>query len=289
MIRELILFSLAALVLLVAVLLLLGAWRWRRATAGLLARLESSRVAPTATRFHATELAGLPPPVQRWLGAVLVDGQPLVTAATFEHRGTFNLGEGREKWRPFISRQRVTTHRPGFLWDARIRLLPGLTVRVHDAYVAGEGVLHASMFGLVSVANLSGSGDIAHGELMRYFAEAAWYPTALLPSQGVQWTAVDDGSALATLTDGTYALTMLFRFGTDGLLTSIRAEARGRGVGDATIPTPWECAFSDYEMHDGMRLPMTGEVFWILPEGPQAYYRGRITTLAYEFARPAQA
>jgi hypothetical protein len=40
-------------------------------------------------------------------------------------------------------------------------------------------------------------------------------------------------------------------------------------------------------MHDGMRVPMTGEVFWILPEGSQPYYRGRITKLAYEFARPA--
>jgi hypothetical protein len=287
MTRELILFTLVALVLVVAVLLLVGAWRWRRATTGLLVRLEASRTAPAAARFHATELAGLPAPVQRWLGAVLVDGQPLVMAATFEHTGTFNLGEGREKWRPFTSRQRVITQRPGFLWDARIRIVPGLSVRVHDAYVAGEGVLHASMFGLISVANLSGSGDIAHGELMRYVAEAAWYPTALLPSQGVQWTAVDDDSALATLVDGTYSLTMLFRFGAGGLLTSIRAEARGRNVGDATVPTPWECRFADHEMHDGMRVPMTGEVFWILPEGSQPYYRGRITKLAYEFARPA--
>lgn len=285
MIRELILFTLAALILVVAVLLLAGAWRWRRATAGLRARLEASRVAPAATRFHEGELAGLPAPVRRWLGAVLIDGQPLVTAATVEHTGTFNMAEGPERWRPFTSRQRVVTHRPGFLWDARIRLLPGLSVRVHDAYIAGEGVLHASMFGLVSVANLKGSGDIAHGELMRYFAEAAWYPTALLPSQGIQWTAVDDDSARATLVDGTYALTMLFRFGADGLLASVRAEARGRGVGDKVIPTPWECRFGDHEMHDGMRVPMTGEVFWILPEGSQPYYRGRITKLAFEFAR----
>ena len=27
-----------------------------------------------------------------------------------------------------------------------------------------------------------------------------WFPTALLPSQGVQWTAIDDATALATLT-----------------------------------------------------------------------------------------
>ena len=71
-------------------------------------------------------------------------------------------------------------------------MLPGLPARVHDAYIAGEGILHASLFGLVSVANLRGTPEMAHGELLRFFAEAAWYPTALLPSQGVQWEAVDD-------------------------------------------------------------------------------------------------
>ncbi|MDI1259506.1 T6SS effector amidase Tae4 family protein [Aquabacterium sp.] len=33
---------------------------------------------------------------------------------------------------------------------------------------------------------------------MRYFAEMAWYPTALLPSQGLRREAVDDRSANAT-------------------------------------------------------------------------------------------
>ena len=81
-------------------------------------------------------------------------------------------------------------------------MLPGLPVRVHDAYIAGEGILHASLFGLVSVANLRGTPEAAQGELLRLLAEAAWYPTALLPSQGVRWEAVDDSSAKATLKDG---------------------------------------------------------------------------------------
>lgn len=61
-------------------------------------------------------------------------------------------------------------------------MLPGLPARVHDAYVAGEGILHASLLGLFTVADLRGTDYIAEGELMRFFAEAAWYPTALLPS-----------------------------------------------------------------------------------------------------------
>ncbi|WP_332942875.1 MULTISPECIES: DUF6544 family protein [unclassified Microcoleus] len=32
---------------------------------------------------------------------------------------------------------------------------------------------------------------MAQGELMRFFAEAARYPAAFLPSQGVCWEAID--------------------------------------------------------------------------------------------------
>ena len=62
-------------------------------------------------------------------------------------------------------------------------MLPGLVVRVHDSYIAGVGTLHAALLGFFTVAEVQGCGEIARGELMRYFAEAVWYPTALLPSQ----------------------------------------------------------------------------------------------------------
>lgn len=120
---------------------------------------------------------------------------------------------------------------------------------------------------------------------MRFFAEAAWYPTALLPSQGVLWQAIDDWAAQATLTDEDTVLTMTFRFSEDGLVESIRADARGRVVGDAVIPTAWEGRWHDYAWQEGMLIPLEGEVAWLLPEGAKPYWRGRITTITYEFAR----
>jgi hypothetical protein len=34
-----------------------------------------------------------------------------------------------------------------------------------------------------------------------------------------------------------------------------------------------------------MRIPLGGEVEWLLPEGPQVYWRGRITEIVYEYAQ----
>jgi len=258
--------------------------RWRAGTRAMRDRLEAARRPLAIKVFDARELKPLPPPVQRYFRAAMAVGQPMVTAAYVEHTGTFNQSEGVAQWKPFTSTQRVVTQRPGFNWDARIAMAPGIFVFVHDAYVAGEGILHAAVGGLFSVANLRGTGDLAKGELMRFFAEMTWYPTALLPSQGVVWSAVDDRSARATLKDGDLVIGLLFRFNAEGLIDSVRAEARGRMNGDKLEFAPWEGRFWNYVLRNGMRVPLEAEVSWILAGGAKPYWRGKITKLNYEFA-----
>jgi hypothetical protein len=231
------------------------------------------------------ELEGLPEPVQAYFRIALKEGQPMVASAHIRHHGTFDMGEQSERWKAFSSNQIAVIRRPGFVWNARIAMIPGLTVRVHDAYVAGEGLLHAALLGLVSVADLRGTGEIAKGELLRFLAEAVWYPTALLPSQGVVWEAVDNQSARATLIDGTNRVALLFRFNEQGLVDSIHADARGRASGGRIVPTPWEGHFWNYEYRDNILVPLEGEVAWMLTAGAKPYWRGNITGISYEFSR----
>lgn len=266
-----------------------GAKRWADTTRALTRRLEAARLdeklrAPSSARYDPRELEGLPAPVQRYFRAVLKEGQPIIAAVTLELDGRFNMSASGEQWKPFTSRQRVVARRPGFLWDARVSMLPGLAVHVHDSYIAGEGLLHAAVLGLITVAKVHGGGEIGRGELMRFFAEMAWYPTALLPSQGVRWEAIDDASANATLVDGPLTLTLQFRFNAAGLIDSARAEARGAMVGQVLVMLPWEGRWSNYQARDGMMVPLTGEAAWLRPEGRKPYFIGAVTSLAYEFA-----
>ena len=264
-----------------------GTKRWTESMRMLTGRLEAGRInekvrPPSPARFDARELEGLPAPVQRYFRAVLKEGQPIIAAVTVELAGTFNLSATEERWKPFTSRQRIVTRRPGFLWDAQVSMLPGVVVRVVDSYIAGEGLLRAAILGMFTVADVSGGGEIARGEFMRFFAEAAWYPTALLPSQGVRWEAVDDRSANATIVDGPLTLTLLFRFNDAGLIDSFRAEARGAGVGKEMVMVPWEGNWSNYQSRDGMTVPFTGEVAWMRPEGRKSYFVGTVTSLTFE-------
>jgi len=265
----------------------LGRSRWASTTQAQIALLDAARLPALAglnQKYDARELDGLPAPVQRYFRAVLNDGQPLIAAATFELAGTINMSATGENWKPFTSWQRAVVHRPGFLWNGRVVMFPGLgalaSAHVHDSYIAGVGTLHAAMLGLFTVADVHGGDEIARGELMRYFAEMAWYPTALLPRQGVLWEAVDDRSANATLVDGPISLTLLFRFGDDGLIMSIHADARGSGVGKDMVMLPWDCSVSCYRLRHGMMVPTRGTV----AKGGKSYFVGDLTSLVYEFS-----
>lgn len=273
--------ALLALVAGYAVLHAVGQWRWRRMTDARLRRLDAARRPSDPACFDPAELADLPPPVARYFRVVLPPGTPIIRRVDVVHRGEFNLSPKGEFWRPFDSTQRVITARPGFLWNGRIRVMPGLQVAVHDAYVDGEGLLEPSLLGLVSLMRLHDRDELARGELMRFLAEAAWYPTALLPSQGVQWTALDDHRAMATLTDGPLSVSLEVGFDARGMIHTLRAEQRSRMVDGVAIPTAWEGRMSNYAVRDGLCVPLEGEVAWLLESGRQAYWRGHIQQIRY--------
>ncbi len=257
----------------------LGSRCWSKKTQALLKRLEGPGEAAAVERFDPRELEGLPAPVARHLRQALPPGAPIIRTAELMHAGTFDTSPTGGRWKPFTSRQRVVTRPPGFLWDGRVAMAPGLAVHVHDAYVAGEGILEAALLGLFPLVTLRDRGEVARGELMRFMAEAAWYPTALLPGQGVLWEPIDSMSARATRVDGDVRVSMTFRFGADGMIAAVRAEDRGRMVENRIVPTPWEGRFFDYGERDGLRVPLQGEVAWVTPQGRQPYWRGRITAL----------
>lgn len=276
------LLSVVAIAIAIAAAIAYGQLSWRSLTREAQDQLNDARERTPPGHADVTELDALPDPVRRYFRAVLQDRQPLISTAIIRHHGDFNMGETTPQWKRFSSEQYVVTRRPGFVWDARIRMAPKITVHVHDAFIVGRGVLRAKLFGLVSVMRQPSTPELAQGELMRFLAEAPWYPTALLPSQGVRWQAVNDSQALAVKSDEGTEVRLLFTFDAQDLITTIYSEARYRDVGGRSVPTPWQGRFWNYQQRSDMLVPLSGEVAWLQPEGPQPYWRGNITDVRYE-------
>ncbi|GBO54204.1 hypothetical protein APA_2152 [Pseudanabaena sp. lw0831] len=255
--------------------------RWRVETDKLRVKMINGQQSIHRKTYDPEEITGLPEPVQRYFKTVLQDGQAIVSKVELSQQGFFNMNEKLDKWNKFIATQLVVTHRLGFDWDARIQMALKLEGFVHDTYLLRVGNLHASLLGLFTLANMYDTPELNQGELLRFFAEAVWYPTSLLPSQGVSWEAINDNSALATLTDGETTASVVFQFNPEGLISSLRAEKRYR---DKTTAMPWSGRFGEYSLQSGMLIPLYGEIGWEHPEGLRLYFKGKITKISYEFA-----
>jgi hypothetical protein len=261
--------------------LMLAGYRWRQGTEAALARLRDAPGRAAVARYASTELDGLPAPVQRYFRAVLREGQRIPTEARIAHVGTFLL-KPPDGWRPFRSTEHIVSHPAGFLWDAEVRAAPGLVVRVRDGSIGGTGSMRASLLGLIPIVAVQGTPDVAQGALLRWLAEAAWMPTALLPSAGVLWLPVDDSTARASVSVAGVSVWLDFHFGADSLIARTFTSSRGRDVDGMAVPTPWEGRCTGYQERGAMRIPVACEAAWLLPGGRQAYWRGRITDITYD-------
>jgi hypothetical protein len=66
----------------------------------------------------------------------------MIARAHVRWRGEFNMGKpGRDNWRAFTAEQDFNPAAPGFVWNARIRFAPGISVLVRDGFVAHQGTI----------------------------------------------------------------------------------------------------------------------------------------------------
>ncbi|MBN4058632.1 hypothetical protein JYT18_00185 [Desulfocapsa sp. AH-315-J15] len=156
-------------------------------------------------------------------------------------------------------------------------------VRVLDSYIAGIGSGRVSLLSSFCIASAAGTPELNSGALHRYLAEAVWFPTALLPQSGVEWSPLNDHSALATLTHKGVTVSLEFRFNEVGEVTSIYSVGRfGRFDGEYK-KVPWQGHFLDYQFKAGMRVPLYGEVGWYDDGSLQMVWKGHIIDAQYEF------
>lgn len=265
-----------------AAALAIGALAWRRATArhlDLLADAMRRRGPDAALSIRHADLAALPAPVARYFAFAFPEGQRRIRTARIRWEGEMRLRPDAA-WIPFTAEQQFTAAPPGFVWDAAVRMMPLVPVRVRDSYIASQGRMLGRLGGVATVVSEGGTMAMAQSALARWLGEAAWFPTALLPGKGVAWEAVDDSTARATVTDGAVHVSGDFHFASTGEMTSMTA-MRYRDVNGRSVLTPFEGRYGSFERREGVMIPATAEVAWLLPEGRFAYWRGQPIEVSY--------
>jgi hypothetical protein len=278
---------LAALVTVLG-LVVLGKQRETRATEQLVDRLAGETAAREQDGDGMGARVDLPEPVQQYFETAFSGDPHRPRSVRVEQEGTLRIGGPESPWKPFTATHHATVRPPGFVWDATVKFAPFVSVRVRDAFVGGEGSAHVTLFGAIPLGSETGGPELNEAALQRYLAEAVWYPTALLPENGVSWEGIDEQTARATLECAGTTASLTFHFSTvddDGgdetVVERVHSEHRYRAVDGGFEPTPWTGLWREYEERGGVYLPTEGEVVWHLSEGDLHAWRGRVSEVEY--------
>jgi hypothetical protein len=269
------------LVTLLAVLLGGGAFvwsSWARFTAA--TEADVGRLVAGAKRDHAIVgeqlVASLPAPVARHLRRAGVVGKPIPGVVRVRQVGRIR-SSADASWMPLEAEEVYSVDPPAFVWQAWLprRQLPLVFGR--DEYLGRRGSIVMKLLGTVAVADDHGEALAAAG-LMRFLNEMMWFPAAFA-GPGVEWRAVDDGSADIALRDGPLEATARLFFDGEGRLVNFRAQRFNTGTDSIEA---WETPLSGHRIMAGLELPTKGAAVWKLPAGDFTYIELEITAVEYD-------
>jgi hypothetical protein len=232
--------------------------------------------APAPARVDFAAIATLPAPVARYFRHVLSPSQPIYTEAHFEQAGTLRTSTRTDAWMDFTAVEVMTGPQPGFAWDAKVHMMPMVHLQVLDGYQNGVGAGQVKLYSWIPMGADRGTPELNSGALHRYLAEAVWFPVALLPRPGLNWRAIDDRRALATLTDHGTTVSLEFRFNAADEVEGVYTAERWGSFDGGYKQVAWEGHFRDYVAQGPMRIPRYGEVGWYDTGEWRAVWKGSV-------------
>jgi hypothetical protein len=238
-------------------------------------RLMRAPASPAAAEIP--ELDSLPHPVARYLRWAL-PVRASIRAVRIHQAGALRTDVRSARWMPFVAEHVAAPAATAFVWNARVAIAPFLHVAVRDALIDGRGSGRVRLLSAVTVAAADGSPEMHSGSLHRFLAEAVWYPTALMPSARLRWSAIDTDRALATLTDHGASVSLEFRFAETGEVTGVYTAARWGAFGGGYEQHAWEGHFRNYQTHGGIRVPGEGDVGWYVDDEWRPVWRATVTS-----------
>ena len=205
------------------------------------------------------------------LGVNPEENRPIVKLT---QRGRMKRNLDAESWMAFTATQTLSSIECAFDWRAQFGPLGMISVR--DALKDGEASLDVSALGFIRLARAEHSAALVRGELMRYLAELAWAPDAILFNTALRWREDGPDKLVVSAGSGETACEVTLNLDREGRIVGAYAADRPRSVTAPFLPTPWRGQFSDYRHHNGRWLPFAGEVAWEIDGKSEVYWQGRI-------------
>lgn len=277
---KVILFIVATLLILLVVVVLIRTSSFKRKVEAEVVKMFENRERADTAVVTESDLARLPPPVQRYLRYSQVLGKPRIQTVRLRQKGFFRQ-KPDQAWTALTAQQYYTVYPQAFLWFARLRAFPLVSIVGRDLYVNGRGNMLITLLSTVTVADASGP-ELNQGTLLRFLNEMMWFPTAWL-SDYLTWQAIDSSSAKVTMEYGGTRASATLHINETGELTNFVAE-RYMTVDSGFVLERWSTPVAGYTEMNGFRIPTKGQGIWHLQSGDFPYVQLEIDSIEYDRA-----
>ncbi|MCW7080577.1 MAG: hypothetical protein OCU16_05725 [Candidatus Methanospirare jalkutatii] len=223
------------------------------------------------------DIEGLPEPVQKYLKYTQIIGKEKIKTVRLKQSGNFRMKED-QKWMPIKAEQYFNVDSVEFIWIAKVRIAPLVSIYAKDEFIEGKGNLVVKLLGLIKVVDAKGY-EVDHGEILRFLAECIWFPSAFL-NDYIKWEAIDNSSAKATISHKGINASAIFHFNEKGEVTKITAK-RYREVNGKFALEDWEGQIVEYKTFNGVIIPNKVNIIWKLKTGDFCYDKVEIIDVEY--------
>ena len=224
------------------------------------------------------DITGLPEPMQKYLRYTQIIGKNRINNVAIKQVGSIRQTPD-ESWMPFEAEQYFTINSPGFLWSASMKKLPFISVKARDLYLAGKGNMYIKLPPFVTIADATGY-EIDQGSALRYLAEMVWFPTAYL-SDYISYKPIDNDSCEAIIDYQGITASAILHFNQNGEITGLTAKRYREDNGQYSLDE-WAPRMSEYKEINGVKVPASCEVIWILDSGDFSCIKIELTDIKYD-------
>jgi hypothetical protein len=232
-----------------------------------LAELATGTPVPNITE---TDLAVLPPLVQRYLRFAGVVGTPRVRG--FRARLTGRIrGSATAPWMSFEAEQHNFYDPPRrYFWMEAAR--GGLPVDGLHAYGETDASMRIRLLSLVPVVDLAGF-DMMRAETVTILNDMCLFAPGNLLDPAIRWRELDASSVEATYTNGPHTVRAVLVFDNSGALVNFWSDDRPALAedGKTMLPQRWSTPIRDYRTFGPYRLATRGEGRYAPTSGEYAY------------------